>query len=112
MIGHNPGIKRFVKGHIYKIQTQESEKWILARFRNKSNAHYNLLLMADNLNRPYKINLFRLSFTFIDTRAIEEIPTNDLPLYITAPHLYLEFERAMKDLPLVRRKLSKIRRDK
>jgi hypothetical protein len=129
-VGQNHPVKRFVKGHMYKIYKPNTpDRYYILRFRKKiaapifrsvhqlqclGNFRYEFILIADNLLTRFlglsdHQNPVRgLSKETISSCTVEELRLDDLPRYVGAKYVAPEFERILKGEPIYKRKFSKI----
>jgi len=117
MIGHDPGVKRFVKGHLYWIVLRRPDHFFIGRFcgmmstKNRvTKRHYLFVRIADNRNFPFNTEASHYALILRVTMKnyqIEEITRKDLPLYIHTKNLTKEFDRILNEDRPSKRKLSK-----
>jgi hypothetical protein len=120
-IGINYPVKRFVRGHLYKVYSSinpSPDRYTILRFKRKKIRNsilpktlkillYEFITLADNLSDRH-FSYRYLDRTTISECKIEEVLINDLPRYLGAKYIAPEFENVLKGKPIYRRKKNKI----
>ena len=127
-IGANQTVKRFVRGHVYKVYPpKDPDRYVIVRFKYKKchsvlEKAYVFVVVADNYHtygivlEEYGLTIKYCRFYYQDftnrmnPQNVEEVRLEDLPRYLGAKTVYPEYERIFKGLPLFKRKLSKIKK--
>lgn len=103
-----PPIKRFVRGHLYYIESSNKNKYMVGEFRGKKYFDYVFTTIATS-NHDLSSYVFEITQSSMAYASVREVFYEDMPLFINASHITVFYKRLVAGQPMRLRKARLIK---